>query len=133
MGRGKGSTAPSYTAPGAGTGATQEQLDDDVRSWLADPAIVVPVHATEDHGRAGEPVWATEAHRKRYARRFDLRHRAGAERGRLLREAVAAGRGVPVDLGVKDGWRAYPLPRPDAARIQREAAQRHRGALGSAS
>ncbi|MFH8873166.1 hypothetical protein [Streptomyces griseus] len=131
VGRGKGSTAPSYTAPGTGPGVTQEQLDDDVRRWLADPATLVPVHATDEHGRAGEPVWGMaarmiwgptppEAHRKRYARRFDLRHRTGAERGRLLREAVAVGRGVPVDLRVGDGWRAYPLPCPDAACVQRE-------------
>ncbi|MEU2354898.1 hypothetical protein ABZ599_18345 [Streptomyces misionensis] len=131
VGRGRGFTAPSYIAPGTGPGVTQAQLDDDVRQWLADPSTLVPVHATDDHGKAGEPIWAMaarmiwgptppETHRKRYAKRFDLRHRTGAARGRMLMEAVAAGRAVPVDLGVGMGWRAYPLPCPDAARIQRE-------------
>ncbi|MFF7975875.1 hypothetical protein [Streptomyces sp. NPDC007905] len=131
VGRGKGSTAPSYIAPGTGPGVTQEQLDDDVRRWLADPSTLVPVHTTDDHGKTGEPIWAMAArmiwgppplgaHRKRYAKRFDPRQRTGAARMRLLRQAVAAGRGLPVDLGVGVGWRAYRLECRDAAHIQRE-------------
>lgn len=61
VGRGKGTTAPSYVAPGTSSGVTREQLDEDVRRWLADPATLVPVHATDDHGRAGEPVWSMTA------------------------------------------------------------------------
>ncbi|QUW85601.1 hypothetical protein SMIR_41885 (plasmid) [Streptomyces mirabilis] len=131
VGRGKGSTAPSYVAPGTSPGVTREQLDEDVRRWLANPATLVPVHATDDHGRAGEPIWAmaarmvwghtpSEAHRHRYAKRLDQRTRTGAARARLLLQAVADGRGIPVDVEAGIGWRAYQLECPDAAHIQRE-------------
>ncbi|MFF7702814.1 hypothetical protein [Streptomyces lydicus] len=131
VGRGKGTGAPRYIAPGTSTGVTQKQLDDDVRRWLADPNTVVPVYATDEQGKAGEPIWAIAArmiwgptppdvHRQRNAKRFDRRNRTGAARARLVSQAVADGRGIPVDSDLWSGWRAYPLQCPDAAHIQGE-------------
>ncbi|MFE9724348.1 hypothetical protein ACFYQ5_12355 [Streptomyces sp. NPDC005794] len=131
VGRGKGPAGPRYIAPGTSTGVTQEKLDDDVRRWLADPNTVVPVYATDEHGTAGEPIWAMAArmiwgptppdvHRQRNNKRFDRRNRTGAARARLVSQAVADGRGIPVDSDLWSGWRAYPLQCPDAAHIQGE-------------
>ncbi|MGW5276400.1 hypothetical protein ACWEQP_28400 [Streptomyces sp. NPDC004044] len=131
VGRGKGTGAPRYIAPGTSTGVTQKQLDDDVRQWLADPNTVVPVYATDELGKAGGPIWAVAArmiwgptppgvHRQRNAKRFDRRNRSGAERARLVSQAVADGRGIPVDSDLWSGWRAYPLQCPDAAHVQSE-------------
>ncbi|MEU0720707.1 hypothetical protein ABZ498_26415 [Streptomyces lavendulocolor] len=130
VGRGKGTTAPRYVAPGTSTGVTQEQLDDDVRQWLANPDTLVPVYATDEQGKTGEPIWAMAArtiwgptppgvNRHRNTRRFDPRNRSGAARARLVMQAVADGRGIPVESDLWGGWRAYPLQCPDAAHIQR--------------
>ncbi|WP_157846935.1 hypothetical protein [Streptomyces achromogenes] len=130
VGRGKGTTAPRYIAPGTSTGVTREELDNDVRQWLAAPGTVVPVYAADEHGRAGEPIWGMAAriiwgptppgvNRHRNGKRFDRRTRPGAARARLISQAVADGRGIPVDSHLWAGWRAYPLQSPDAAHILR--------------
>ncbi|MEV7465308.1 hypothetical protein AB0O20_02190 [Streptomyces kronopolitis] len=131
VGRGKGPAGPRYIAPGTSTGVTPEMLDDDVRRWLANPDTLVPVHPTDEQGKAGEPIWAMvarmiwgptppEAHRSRNTKRFDRRTRQGAARARLISQAVADGRGIPLDTtDLWAGWRAYPLKCPDAAHIQR--------------
>ncbi|GHE12972.1 hypothetical protein [Streptomyces alanosinicus] len=130
VGKGKGPAGPRYIAPGTSTGVTQEELDDDVRRWLADPGTVVPVYATDEQGKAGEPIWGMtarmiwgptppDANRHRNGKRFHRRTRSGAARARLVLQAVADGRGIPVDSDLWAGWRAFPLQSPEAAHIPR--------------
>ncbi|MEU2587973.1 hypothetical protein ABZ612_34850 [Streptomyces avermitilis] len=61
-----------------------------------------------------------DVHRQRNNKRFDRRNRTGAARARLVSQAVADGRGIPVDSDLWSGWRAYPLQCPDAAHIPGE-------------
>ncbi|WP_405671822.1 hypothetical protein [Streptomyces sp. NBC_01530] len=131
VGRGRGPAGPRYIAPGTSTGVTPKMLDDDVRGWLANPDTLVPVHPTDEHGKAGEPIWAMvarmiwgptppEANRHRNTKRLDRRTRQGTARARLISQAVADGRGIPLDTtDLWAGWRAYPLTCQDTAHIQR--------------
>ncbi|MET8977399.1 hypothetical protein ABZX85_17435 [Streptomyces sp. NPDC004539] len=126
----KSSAAPAHAPHRQRQDPGRQELDEDVRRWLADAAHLVPVYAPDDPGKPSQPVLATVARmiwgsppagvdRQRYARRFSPEKRTGRERTRWLQEAISAGRTTVVDTAAGVGWRSLPLPCPDAASVRR--------------
>ncbi|MCY0943579.1 hypothetical protein [Streptomyces antarcticus] len=116
--------SPGYR-PERPRGASQAQLDEDLRRWLADPVNRIPVRAVDDiHGKAGTPILATLARQlwgPRDAGRSFPCLKANRKRAAMITEAIEAGRVVLVDSSERSraGWRSLPVPCPQAVTVDR--------------
>ncbi|MDT0425388.1 hypothetical protein [Streptomyces evansiae] len=117
--------SPTYQ-PQSRRPASRDQLDEDLKRWLADPDNRIPVRAVEDlHDKAGTPVWATLARQiwgPRDAARSHPCLKANRARSAMIRKAMEAGQIVLVDSTERSraGWRSLPMPCPQATVVTRK-------------
>ncbi|MFJ1957708.1 hypothetical protein ACIOGT_31075 [Streptomyces microflavus] len=101
------------------------ELDEDVKSWLADPDNRIPVRAVDDlHGKAGTPIWATLARQiwgPRDAARSYPCLKVNRARSAMIRRAMEAGQIVLVHSTERSraGWRSLPMSCSQATVITR--------------